>query len=68
MIHTWAATRPPSNLAGHEAEVAELLGIPPGVTQVALLPVAYTTTTSFRPAARPPVEDITYYERWGQSH
>ena len=55
------------HLNGHEADVATLLSIPPGVTQIALLPVAYTTTTSFRPATRPPVEDITYYERWGQS-
>ena len=55
------------HLNGHEQQVAELLSIPDGVTQIALLPVAYTTTTSFRPAARPSVEDITYYERWGQS-
>jgi nitroreductase len=55
------------HLNGHEADVAALLSIPPDVTQIALLPVAYTTTTSFRPAARPAVEDITYYERWGQT-
>jgi nitroreductase len=55
------------HLNGHEADVAALLSIPPDVTQIALLPVAYTTTTSFHPAARPPVEDITYYERWGQT-
>jgi nitroreductase len=55
------------HLSGHEADVAALLSIPADVTQIALLPVAYTTTTSFRPAARPPVEDITYYERWGQT-
>jgi nitroreductase len=54
------------HLNGHEADVAALLSIPPGVTQIALLPVAYTTTTSFHPGARPSVEDITYYERWGQ--
>ena len=55
------------HLNGHEQDVAGLLGIPPAVTQIALLPVAYTTTTSFRPAGRPPVEDITFYERWGDS-
>jgi nitroreductase len=55
------------HLNGHEADVAALLSIPPEVTQIALLPVAYTTTTSFRPAARPAVEDITYYERWGRT-
>jgi nitroreductase len=55
------------HLSGHTADVAALLAIPQDVTQVALLPVAYTTTTAFRPAARPPVEDITYHERWGQT-
>ena len=48
-----------------EKEVAELLGIPDDVTQVALFPVAYTIGTSFKPAARPPVEEITYWDSWG---
>jgi nitroreductase len=48
-----------------EAETAELLGIPPNVTQVALLPVAYTIGTDFEPADRPPVERITYWNTWG---
>ncbi|CAO5227462.1 nitroreductase family protein [Frankia sp. AgKG'84/4] len=52
------------HLNGHEADVAALLDIPDDVTQVALLPVAYLTTNDFRPAARPSVESITYYERW----
>ncbi|MCK9895967.1 hypothetical protein MXD60_15445 [Frankia sp. AgB32] len=55
------------HLHGREAEVATLLGIPDDVTQVTLLPVAYLTTTRFRPAARPSVESVTYYERWGQT-
>jgi hypothetical protein len=46
--------------------VAEILGIPDDVTQISLLAVAYTTTDTFRPAARPPVEEITYHDRWGQ--
>jgi hypothetical protein len=37
-------------------------GIPDDATQIALLPVAYTTITDFRPAARPPVEEITSYD------
>lgn len=49
-----------------EHEVAELLGIPDDVTQVALLPVAYTVGTDFKPAARPPVEDITSWDEWGR--
>lgn len=55
------------HLDGHEADVAALLGIPDDVTQVALLPVAYLTTTDFRPAARPSVQSVTYYERWGRA-
>lgn len=48
------------------AEMAALLGIPAGVTQVALLPVAYTKGTTFRPAARRPAEEVTYFERWSR--
>lgn len=54
------------HLADREREVASLLGIPDDVTQITLLPVAYTTTTDFRPAARPPVEEITYNDGWGR--
>ena len=39
----------------HEREAAELLGIPfDEVMQAALIPVAYTVGTDFRPAARAP--------------
>jgi nitroreductase len=48
-----------------EQEAAALLGIPDNVTQIALLPVAYTIGTDFKPAARPPVETITYLDEWG---
>lgn len=50
----------------HEAEAAELLGIPDDVTQVALLPVAYTVGTDFKPATRGPIEHITSWNRWKQ--
>ena len=49
-----------------EREVAEILGIPDGVTQVALFPVAYTVGTDFKPAQRPPVEEITSWNTWGE--
>jgi nitroreductase len=52
------------HLQDHEAEVAELLGIPDDVTQISLLAVAHTTQRDFRPAARPPVETITYLDAW----
>jgi nitroreductase len=48
----------------HEREAAELLGIPDHVTQAGLVPVAYTKGTDFRPAERPPVEAITYWDGW----
>jgi nitroreductase len=49
----------------HEAEVRELFGIPEDVLQVALLPVAYTRGVEFRPARRPPVESIAFFDAWG---
>jgi nitroreductase len=50
----------------HEAEIAELLGIPPTVTQVALLPVGYYTGDTFRPAPRRPASEVTYLNTWKQ--
>src|SRR4051794_5833878 len=48
-----------------ERDAAELLGIPATVTQVALFPVAYTIGDEFKPAVRPPVETITFWDEWG---
>ena len=49
-----------------ESAAADLLGIPGTVTQVSLLPVAYTKGTDFKPAAdRKPVEAVTYWNAWG---
>jgi len=47
-----------------EEQVAEILGIPPTVTQIALLPVAYYTGDKFTPAPRRPAAEITYLNRW----
>jgi nitroreductase len=49
----------------HADEAARLLGIPAGITQVGLVPVAYTVGTDFRPAARRPAVELTYVDRWG---
>jgi nitroreductase len=46
-------------------DVATALHIPETVTQVALLPVAHTLGDEFRPAARAPAEEVTYWDRWG---
>jgi len=51
----------------HHAEAAQLLGIPETVTQVALIPVAYTKGTNFKPAERRPVQEITYWNAWKQT-
>jgi len=50
-----------------EQEAAELLGIPDTVTQVALFPVAYTIGDEFKPAVRPPVETVTFWDEWGST-
>jgi nitroreductase len=50
----------------YEAEAAKILGIPNNVTQVGLLPVAYTTVPDFKPAPRDPVEQIAYLDGWGR--
>jgi nitroreductase len=49
----------------HAQAVADLLGIPDGVAQVSLIPVAYTKGTNFKPAQRPPVSEITHWDHWG---
>lgn len=48
----------------HEAEIAELLGIPPSVTQVCLLAVGYFTGSDFTPALGRPASEVTYLNRW----
>ncbi|WP_225438241.1 nitroreductase family protein [Candidatus Frankia nodulisporulans] len=45
-------------------EVARLLGIPAGISQGVLLPVAHTLGTDFRPAAREPLESVLHWDRW----
>ena len=49
---------------GLEDEAAELLGIPPHMSQAGLLPVGYTKGTDFKPAARAPVSEITYLDTY----
>jgi nitroreductase len=50
-----------------EREAAELLGIPDDFSQAALVPVAYTVGTDFKPAKRRPVEEVTYWNEWPAS-
>jgi nitroreductase len=49
----------------HEQEVAEILGIPyDEVTQVALIPVAYTLGTDFKPGTRKPLDSMVHWDTW----
>jgi nitroreductase len=49
----------------HEREAADILGIPyEGVTQVALIPVAYTLGTDFKPGTRKPLDSMVHWEQW----
>jgi len=50
----------------HEAEAAELLGVPDDFIQVALLPVAYFTGTDFKPGTRRDAGDVVYWDAWKQ--
>ena len=49
----------------HEREAAELLGIPyDRVMQAALIPVAYTMGTDFKPGPRRPLDTMVHWDRW----
>lgn len=48
----------------YETEIAALLGIPPTITQAALLPVAYFTGDDFKPAQRKPRDEVTHWDGW----
>jgi nitroreductase len=48
----------------YEQEAAQLLGLPPNITQAALLPVAYYTGDDFAPAKRTPASERTHWNGW----
>jgi nitroreductase len=50
-----------------QAEMAELLGIPDGYTQVGLFPVAYTIGTDFGEADRRPVREVSSWNSFSRS-
>lgn len=47
-------------------EVAELLEIPSLITQICLLPTAYTRGTDFKPARRRDAKTLTYWNGWSR--
>ena len=48
-----------------EAELRDILGIPEGVTPVALLPLAYAKGTEFGAVPRRRANEIAYVDNWG---
>ena len=49
----------------YEQEAAEVLGIPyEKIVQAALIPVAHTLGTDFKPGARVPLDDILHWDKW----
>ncbi|MFI7601502.1 nitroreductase family protein [Actinoplanes sp. NPDC049681] len=48
----------------YEREAAEILGLPAGVHQGALIPTAYYTGDTFRPAARQPLDEVLHIDGW----
>ena len=49
----------------HERKAAEILGIPyDKVTQVALIPLAYTIGTDFKPGRRRPLDTMVHWDNW----
>lgn len=49
----------------YEKEAAQILGIPYAqVEQAALIPVAYTTGTTFKPGFREPLDRIAHWDTW----
>ena len=53
---------------GKQQELVEILGIPKGVTPIVLLPVAWTIGTDFKPTARRPAPQITWFDQWGHTN
>ncbi len=50
-----------------DAELRELLGVPDGNTQIAMIPVAWYTGDDFRPAPRYPARDIAFVDRYAHT-
>ena len=49
----------------YEEQAAQILGILyENVTQAALIPVAYTNGTDFKPGTRKPVQDVLHWDQW----
>ena len=54
-------------ILGKREELADLLGVPAGNTQIAMIPVAWTKGTEFHRAPRLPARSITFLDRYGHT-
>ena len=52
---------------GKRDELAELLGVPEGNTQIAMIPVAWTKGTDFKRAPRHPAREIAFIDHYAQT-
>jgi nitroreductase len=51
----------------HETEVAALLGLPADARALALVPIGYPESGRFFRTKRRPVENVVFWDRWGQA-
>ena len=48
----------------YQQQIADILGLPDGVRQGALIATAYTIGTDFRPGPRLTLDDVLHIDRW----
>jgi nitroreductase len=48
----------------YEKEAAKVLGLPDNVHQAALIPTAFYTGDSFKPAPRQPLDEVLHLNSW----
>jgi nitroreductase len=48
----------------YEKEISELLAIPPDIRHGALIPTAYYTGDTFKPAPRQPLDEVLHINSW----
>ncbi|HJQ48298.1 MAG TPA: nitroreductase family protein [Amycolatopsis sp.] len=48
----------------YEREAAEILGLPSEIRQAALIPTAFYTGDTFKPARRQPLSEVLHYDKW----
>ena len=54
-------------ILNNDQEIRDVLGIPEGVTPIALLPLAFSTGGDFASVPRRLAEEVTYFDNWGHT-